>query len=164
MTTAETQLESFFAKYEPKIAKLGRALRAKLRARLPGHSEIVYMYENQHSLVISYSPTEKGYEAVCTLALYPTDVKLFFAQAPLLAKADPKKLLQGSAKTVRFVPMGSVADFERAELEALMAAALKIAKSSPGPNAKGSIIVKAEEQKQRARATKAARPAPKSRR
>jgi len=35
MTNAETQLASYFAKYEPAIAKLGKALRGKLRARLP---------------------------------------------------------------------------------------------------------------------------------
>lgn len=36
VTNAETQLASFFAKYEPAIARLGKALRAKLRDRLPG--------------------------------------------------------------------------------------------------------------------------------
>ena len=34
MTNAETQLASYFAKYEPARAKLGKALRAKLRDRL----------------------------------------------------------------------------------------------------------------------------------
>jgi hypothetical protein len=40
MTTAEAQLASFFAKYEPPIAKLGKALRRKLRARLPGREYV----------------------------------------------------------------------------------------------------------------------------
>ncbi|MGH6890294.1 MAG: hypothetical protein ACREHF_14055 [Rhizomicrobium sp.] len=44
MTNAETQLASYFAKYEPAMVKLGKALRAKLRARLPGLFEIVYVY------------------------------------------------------------------------------------------------------------------------
>jgi len=57
MTNAETQLAGCFAKYEPAMAKLGKALRAKLRARLPGLFEIVYVYENQNALVISCSPT-----------------------------------------------------------------------------------------------------------
>jgi len=51
MTNAETQLAGYFAKYEPAMAKLGKALRAKLRARLPGLTEIVYMYENQNALI-----------------------------------------------------------------------------------------------------------------
>src|ERR1700693_27661 len=103
MTNPETQLESFFAKYEPAMVKLGKALRAKLRARLPGLFEIVYVYDNQNALVISYSPTERGYEGRCSLALYPDRVNLHFGQGVLLSKSDPHKLLQGRGKTVRHV-------------------------------------------------------------
>ena len=150
MTNAETQLASFFAKYRPAIAKLGKALRAKLRARLPGLFQIVYVYENQNALVISYSPTEHGYDGLCSIALYPSCVKLFFTQGPVLSKSDPNKLLQGSGKTVRYVLLNSVSDFDRAEIEALMAAALKLAKLRLDASAKGSVIIKAEAQKQRA--------------
>lgn len=159
MTNPESQLASYFAKYEPAIAKLGRALRAKLRARLPGLSEIVYVYENQDALVISYSPTEHGYEGLCSLALYPSGVKLFFTHGPQLSKSDPKKLLKGSGKTVRHVVLDTIADFDRAEIEALMAAASKLAKLRLDPSAKGKVILKVEAQKKRARrARKAARP------
>jgi hypothetical protein len=157
MTTSETQLASYFAKYDTKTAKLGKALRRKLRARLPGLSEVVYLYENQKALVIAYSPTENGYDGVFSLALYPGEVKLFFTHGPKLAKADPKKLLQGSAKMVRYVVMSSTADFDRAEIEVLMAVVLKLAKVRPDAGAKGSLIIKAESQKQRA--TQAARTA-----
>ena len=159
VTNAETRLGSYFAKYEPAMAKLGKALRARLRARLPGLHEIVYVYESQNALVISYSPTEHGYEGLCSLALYPRCAKLFFAQGALLSKSDPNKRLQGRAK-VRHVVLNAVADFDRAEIEALMAAALKLAKVRLDASAKGSVILKAEAQKQRARrTTKAARPA-----
>jgi hypothetical protein len=159
VTNAETQLASFFAKYEPAMVKLGKALRAKLRDRLPGLFEIVYVYDAQNALVISYSPTENGYEGLCSIALYPDSVKLFFAQGALLSKSDPNKLLQGRGKTVRHVVLNSVADFDRAEIEVLMAAALKLAKVRLDPSAKGSVIIKAEAQKQRAARKKAARPA-----
>jgi len=160
VTNPETQLASFFAKYEPAIAKLGKALRAKLRARLPGMFEIVYVYANQSALVISYSPTEHGYDGVCGMALYPQTVHLFFGQGTLLSKSDPKKLLQGRGKTVRHVVLDAVADLDRAEIEVLMAAALKLAKLRLDAGAKGSVIIKAEAQKQRAlRAKQAARPA-----
>jgi hypothetical protein len=162
MTNADTQLASFFAKYEPAIVKLGKALRAKLRARLPGLFEIVYVYESQNALVISYSPTERGYDGLCSIALYPNRVNLYFTQGALLSKSDPNKLLQGRGKTVRHVELNAVADFDRAEIEVLMVAALKLAKLRLGTSAKAksSVIIKAEAQKQRARrATKAARPA-----
>ena len=161
MTSAETQLASFFAKYEPAMVKLGKALRAKLRDRLPGLFELVYVYDTQNSLVISYSPTENGYDGLCGIALYPRWVKLFFAQGALLSKSDPNKLLQGRGKTVRHVVLNSVADFDRAEIEVLMAAALKLAKLRLDASAKCLMIIKAEAQKQRARrASKAGRPAP----
>ncbi len=160
MTDAETQLASFFARYEPSTAELGRALRAKLRHRLPGLFEIVYVYENQDALVISYSPTEHGYEGLCSIALRPDRVDLHFAQGALLSKSDPDKLLQGHGKTVRHVVLDSVADFDRAEIEALMVAALKLAKLRLDASAKGSVIIRAEAQKRRARrAAKAPRPA-----
>ena len=161
MTSDETQIASFFAKYEPATVKLGKALRAKLRTRLPGLFELVYVYENQNSLVISYSPTEHGHEGLCGLSVYPDCVKLFFGQGAQLSKSDPKHLLQGSGKTVRHVALNSVADFDRAEVEALMAAALKLAKLRLDANAKGSVIIRTGAPKPPARpATKAARPAP----
>jgi hypothetical protein len=160
VTDAETQLAGYFAKYEPPIAKLGKALRAKLRARLPGLFEIVYVYESQEALVISYSPTGQGYGGVCSIALYPDSVKLYFGQGARLSKADPNELLQGRGKTVRHVVLSRASDLDRAEIEALMAAALKLANVRPDARARGSVILKAEEQKQRARrATKAARSA-----
>ena len=148
---AETQLASFFATYEPAIAKLGKALRAKLRARLPGLSEVVYVYDNQNSLVISYSPTRNGYDGLCSLALYPSGVKLFLARGALLSKSDPNKLLQGRGNGVRHVVLNTAADLDRPEIEALIAAALKLAKLRLDASAKGSVIIKAQEQRQRAR-------------
>ena len=158
MTSAETQIASFFAKYDPATVKLGKALRAKLRDRLPGLFELVYVYDSQNSLVISYSPTETGSDGVCGFALYPARVHLFFAGGARLSKSDPNGLLQGRAKTVRHVVLNSIADFDRAEIEVLMAAALKLVKLRLDASAKGSTIIKAEAQRQRARrARKAAR-------
>lgn len=160
MTDAKTQIASCFARYDPPIAKLGKALRAKLRARLPGLFEVVYQYENQDALVISYSPTEHGYEGLCSLGVYPDRVQLFFGQGARLGKADPGKLLQGRGKTVRYVVLGRAADFDRPEIQALIEGALEFAKVRLDASAKGAVILKAEAQKQRARrARKAARPA-----
>jgi hypothetical protein len=157
---AEKQLASYFARYQPPMAKLGKALRAKLRARLPGLCEVVYVYEGQDALVIAYSPTGRGYDAPCSIALYPSGAKLFFGQGARLSSSDPDRLLQGRGKTVRHVELNAAAALERAEIEALLAAALKLAKLRLDASAKGSVIVKAEAQKQRARRAKqAARPA-----
>ena len=160
MTSAETQIAGFFAKYDPATAKLGKALRARLRDRLPGLLELVYVYESQGSLVLSYSPTEAGSDAVCAVAIYPGRVNLCLSGGPRLSASDPKRLLQGRGKTVRHVEVASIADFERPEIDVLLAAAVRLAQVRLDPNAEGSVIVKAGAQRQRAlRAKKAARPA-----
>lgn len=160
MTNAESnpeaRLAGYFARYEPAIARLGKALRARLRARLPGLSEVVYLYENQDALVIAYSPTGRGYDAPCSLGLYPSGVKLFFGQGAELSRSDPNRLLQGSGKTVRHVVLNALRDFDRAEIQALVSAALTLAKLRPTARAKGQLILKAEAQKQRARRAKKA--------
>jgi hypothetical protein len=47
--------------------------------------------------------------------------------------------------------LNTAKDFERVEIEALMAAALKLAKVRPKAGAKGAVIIRAEAQKARAR-------------
>ncbi|MBL8735211.1 MAG: hypothetical protein JNL12_02160 [Planctomycetes bacterium] len=140
---AETKLAGFFANYPPPIAKLGKALRTRLRARLPGLHELVYVYERQQALVLSYSPTEGGADGVCGLGIYPDGVKLFFGQGARLAKTEPGKLLQGQGKTVRHVGIEAVADFGRPAIEQLIAAAVQLAKLRLDATAEGSVILKA---------------------
>lgn len=89
-------------------------------------------------------------------------VHLFFGQGAQLAKTDPEKLLQGHGKTVRHIALKKAADLDRAEVQAFVAAALKLAKLRLDANAKGSIVIKAEAQKQRARRAKKARARPAS--
>lgn len=156
MTNPETQIAAWFERYDAPIAKVGKALRARLRARLPGLTELVYVYERQGSLVFSYSPTEAGAAGVAGVAVYPDRVTLFLAGGPALSKADPKKLLRGSGKTVRHVEVDAVDALDRPELEALIVAALDAAKLRLDPKAKGATVLKADEQQQRAaRAAKA---------
>lgn len=152
----EAQLESYFAAYEPVMVNLGKALRAKMRKRLPGLNELVYVYENQGSLVIAYSPTDQGggSDAPLGIALYADCAKLFFTHGAELSKSAPGKLLQGSGKTARHVVLNAATDLDRPEIEALMAASLKLAGVSPKEGAEGSVIIKAEAQKQRAAARK----------
>jgi hypothetical protein len=160
VTATETKIAGYFAEHPPATAKLGKALRARLRARLPGLFEVVYVYERQKSLVIAYSPTEQGYEGVCSLALDPAGAKLHFGQGASLSKADPSRLLQGKGKTVRHVVLHSVADLDRPEIEGLISAALNLAKVRPDAASTSAVVIRAESQAQRARrATKTTRPA-----
>ena len=159
MPTPEPQIARLFAHYPPAIAKLGRALRKKLRQRLQGLNELVYHYASRDSLVLSYSPSEAGGEAVCALAIYPRHVHLCFLGGEALTKSDPRKLLQGRGRSMRYLVLESLADYDRPEIEVLMSAALHIAKVQLDANSEGAVILKVEAQQQRARqrATKAAR-------
>lgn len=159
MTNTESQIAGFFAKYDRKMADLGKTLRKKLRDRFPGLIELVYVYEKQEALIISYSPTEAGAQGVGGVAVYPKKVSIFLAGGAELAKSDPQKLLEGSGKSARHIPMTSIADFDRPEIETLIAAAVKITKTRLDVGAQGSTVIKADEQKDRARrAKKAATP------
>jgi hypothetical protein len=134
-------------------------LRAKLRARLPGLFEIVYVYENQDALVISYSPTEDGYEGLCSIGAVPRGGELFFGQGARcrsrIEQAASGERQDGASRRAELD-----GEFDRPEIEALMAAALNLAKVRLDASAKGAVILRAEAQKQRTRrAAKAARPA-----
>jgi hypothetical protein len=162
--STETRLVALFARYDPKTARLGRAVRARLRERLPGLLELVYVYERQEALVLSYSPSETGSAGVCALALYPRRVHLCLSGGDRLSKSDPNGLLQGRGKSVRHVVLGSLADFESADVERLLAAAVKLARVRLDPSATGAVILKADAQKQRARRAKTTtRPVPRRR-
>jgi hypothetical protein len=56
--SAELQLAGLIAKLEPKNQKLIKSMRRVLRKRFPTVNELVYDYTK--SLVISYSPNERG--------------------------------------------------------------------------------------------------------
>lgn len=96
-----------------------------MQAGLPGLDEIAHAREIRGALVISNSPSENGHEAVASPALHPTGVKLFLAHGPRPAAFDARELRRGSGRLVRCIELESPADFDRSEVETLIAAALK---------------------------------------
>ncbi|MEZ6195859.1 MAG: DUF1801 domain-containing protein [Planctomycetota bacterium] len=144
MTNPETRLEQLLAPFDPVIAKRGRALRAALRRRLPGLHELVYVYARKGSLVISYAPTENGYEGLFALSLEADDVKLYFNRGAELASSDPARLLKGRGKLVRFVTIEDASDLEREEIETLIDASLALADLRLDPRAEGRVVIKSD--------------------
>ena len=143
----DAQVDSYFDRYESHLAYIGRAARSNLRDRLPGFFEVVYLYGNQDALVISFSPTERGYEGLFTLRVDPRGVRLYFAKGPELANADTAKLLKGGAKAMRFVDLSTVGGHRAREIAELIEASLKLANVRLDPSAKGAVIIKAERPK-----------------
>jgi hypothetical protein len=68
------QVESFIAKFDPAIARVVRAARAKLRKRYPTANELVY--DNYNALAIGYGPNERTSEVFLSLAAYARGVSL----------------------------------------------------------------------------------------
>jgi len=147
----QAQLDGFLNKYTPEIAALARACLAKLRARLPGATQIVY--DNYNALAIGFGPSEKASRAILSIALYPKWVSLFFLQAATKLP-DPHKLLNGSGNVVRHIVIHSAADIDQPAIQQLIAEALKRAIEPLDPAAPNRLVIRSVSAKQRPRRPK----------
>jgi hypothetical protein len=118
----EAQLDTFIDEYTPEIAALARACLSKMRARLPGATQLVY--DNYNFLAIGFGPSEKTSHAIFSIALAPRWVDLFFLQEAGKLP-DPQKLLQGSGRMARHIVIQSAPELDQPAVQALIAEALK---------------------------------------
>ncbi|MGH7523240.1 MAG: hypothetical protein ACREK8_02945 [Gemmatimonadales bacterium] len=145
---AEAEMRGLVAKVAPAHQRLTGTMRRWLRKRLPSAHEIVYEYSGW--LVISYSPNERGYEGVLTIRVSPSGVALYFNRGKELS--DPEKLLQGSGKQVRWIPVESASTLARPTVvrlvdEAIARNPLPFAQSGRGP-----VVVRAAGRKTKTKA------------
>lgn len=139
-STPEARLRALIAKCDPKHQKLIRAVRAALRRRLPTANELVYDYAS--SLVIAYSPTERGIEGIVSTTARASGVDLYFNQGPKLP--DPKQLLRGSGRSTRFIALESARRLAHPDVEALIAAAIKRSAVPLPKSGKGQVILRTD--------------------
>ena len=138
--TPEAQLRSFIEKLDPKHQKLFRALRAAVRQRVPTANELAYDYG--HSIVIGYAPADHGIDAVLAIRADASGVSLYFGQGPQLP--DPKRLLRGSAKQTRFIPIETASQLADPDVEALIAASIAQAKVPLPSSGSGDLVIKSD--------------------
>ena len=137
--TPESQLLFLIEKFDAKNQQLIRSVRAALRKRFPTANELVYDYG--FSLVIAYSPTEQGIEGIFSISARADDgVSLYFTNGPKLP--DPKKLLMGSAKLVRFIPVETASRLKHPDVEALIAAAIDQAGVPLPTKGRGRLVMR----------------------
>jgi hypothetical protein len=134
----EAQLRSLIDRHDPQQQKLIRAVRAVLRKRIPAANELVYDYG--HSVVISYSPTERGMDAIVSIAARADRVDLYFNHGPQLP--DPEKLLRGSAKQTRFIEIEAARQLAKPGVEALIGAAIDLVSAPLPSGGKGRLIIR----------------------
>lgn len=143
---AAAQLRATIEKLAPAQLRLVNALRRRLRKRLPTAHELVYEYRNW--FVISYSPSEKGYEGVLAIRGDQNGVKLYFNRGKELP--DPAKLLQGTSQT-RFMIVKGAATLALPAVELLIEEAVARSGVPFASAGSGSMIIRSAGTKRRRR-------------
>lgn len=134
----EAQLRSFNERLDPTHQKRVRAIRAAVRKRFPTANELAYDYSS--FFVIAYSPTDRGVDAIVSIAARADRVDLYFNNGPKLP--DPKKLLMGSGKHVRYVRLEKAAQLAHPDVKAFIAAAIDLSAVPLPAKGKGTLIIK----------------------
>jgi hypothetical protein len=145
--SAEKQLDRFLDAFVPEVAEIARKALAKLRKRLPHAIELVY--DNYNALACGFSPTERASDGVFSVAVYPQHANFFFLQGAKLA--DPDGILQGEGSRVRHLRLENEKTLDRADVKAMMATAIKIAKVPFDDKTEYKLIIKSVSAKQRPR-------------
>ena len=136
--TPDDRLRACIARLDPATQKLVLSIRAALRKRLPSANELAYDYAS--SLVVCYSPSDRGIEGIVSFAARADGVRLYFMNGPRLP--DPKGLLQGSGKDTRYVVVDSARRLADPAIESLLAAAIRVAAVPLPTSGKGALIMK----------------------
>ena len=113
------QLSAFLSRFPPEIVALVKRCLPKLRRAFPGCYQLVYDYSN--SLVVAFGMSDRGYEAIVAIAIFPRGVRLYFDKS----LPDPKGLLEGSGGKVRSVALKAASDLDHGAIRALIKAAIK---------------------------------------
>ena len=145
--SAEAQLLTLFAKFAPAHLRLIGALRRWLRKRLPTAHEVVYEYRD--CFVISYSPSEHGYEGVLAIRASAKAVRLYFNRGKELP--DPEKLLQGSGKQTRWIGLEGASTLARPEVARLIDEAIARNRVPFASTGRGPVVIRSASAKQRGR-------------
>jgi hypothetical protein len=145
--SAESELRGLIAKFAPAHEGLIGTMRRSLRRRLPTAHEMVYEYSD--SFVISYSPDERGYEGVLAIRASAKGVELYFNRGKELP--DPDKLLQGSAKQVRFIHMEGASTLRRPAVARLIDEAIAGTRIPFARTGRGPVVIRSTSAKKHSR-------------
>jgi hypothetical protein len=134
--TAEAELERMIGRFSPAVAALGRELIARMRARIPQAYAMVF---DTHAFGVGFGPRETASGVFASVVLYQRWASLFLFKGALLD--DPAGLLRGSGRMIRHVRMTEIADFDRPEIEDLIAQALDLVEPPLNPDARGRLVI-----------------------
>ena len=135
------------AKFTPAHLRLVSAVRRSVLKRLPTAHEVVYEYRD--CFVSSFSPSDRGYEGVFAIRGSAKGVQLYFNNGKGLP--DPEKLLQGSAKVVRWIDLEGASTLARPAVVRLIDEAIARNRVPFARTVRGSITVRLTAAKKRQR-------------
>ena len=141
------QFSEFLSRFSPEIVALVKRCLPKLRRAFPGSTQLVYEYSN--SLVVAFGMSERGYEAIVAIAIYPRWVRLYFDKS----LPDPEGLLEGSGAKVRSVTLKAASDLDHGDIQALIKAAIKHSGVTFPHTRSTRMVIKSVSKKQRPRRT-----------
>jgi hypothetical protein len=141
------QVDAFIAKFDPAVARLVRAGRAKLRGVYPTAIELVY--DNYNALAIGYGSSERMSDVFVSLAVYARGVNLYFMYGAELK--DPDGILQGAGSRGRFVRLESAATIDRPDVRALLREAVRNGDTPLPARGRGRTVIKSISARQRPR-------------
>ncbi len=118
-SSPNAQFSALVSRFPPEIVALVKRCLPKIRRAIPCPYQLVYEYSN--SLVVAFGMSERGYEAIVAIAIFPRWVRLYFDKS----LPDPKGLLKGSGTKVRSVTIKAASDLNHADIQALFKAAIK---------------------------------------
>lgn len=116
---AQDKVAVFLSQYDDKVFEHALQLRALLFKSLPGVTEQLDL----PAKMIAYCYGQKYSDLVCVIIPSKKGLKLGFNKGPELP--DPDKLLEGTAKTTRYVEIKSAEIIKSASLKRLIKEAFK---------------------------------------
>ncbi len=141
--SAELQLAGLIARLDPKTQKLIKSIRKTLRTRFPTLNELIYDYPK--SVVIAFSPNERGSDGIVAISADANGIRLFFTHGVSLP--DPHGLLMGDGRQTRYIRIESSKVLLRPEVESLLTAAASKATVPVAKSGQARIIIKSSKRK-----------------
>lgn len=113
----------YFLNFKDKsLAGLFKDLRTFILEIYPESNELLY---HTHALTTVFSISGKLSNAFCMLPIYTSHLNLGFNKGTLLN--DPHKLLTGTGKLIRHIPVSAPTDYRNTKVKGLIQAAVALA-------------------------------------
>jgi len=122
-TSAPQALRKFLEPYDREVRDLALKLRALVIEEMAPCYENIY--DAYSAVAIAYSTSERLSDGICHIAVYAKHVNLGFNDGAHLS--DPKKILDGTGKSIRHITIRSTEDLARPEIRSYLRRARKAA-------------------------------------